>query len=77
MVKVMFCKMAGCKCTFHKMPIYKFLALQLDLNNRTWWEDNHPDHKLPSGEGSRTEAYTGTFVLNGEWQLLGKGYRNH
>ena len=41
----------------------------MNINNRTWWSNNHPDHTLPPGEGSEIEATTSAFVLNGEWQL--------
>ena len=55
--------------------IYWFkLALQLNINNRTWWSNNHPDHALPPGKGSEIEAITSDFVLNGEWQLRGKEF---
>ena len=55
--------------------IYWFkLTLQLNINNRTWWSNNHPDHALPPGKGSEIEAITSDFVLNGEWQLRGKEF---
>ena len=49
-------------------------TLQLNINNRNWWSNNHPDHTLPPGEGSEIEATTSAFVLNGEWQLRGKEF---
>ena len=65
--------MAGSK--MQEKSIYWFkLALQLNINNRTWWSNNHPDHALPPGKGSEIEAITSDFVLNGEWQLRGKEF---